>query len=152
MAATVKIVRSTGAGPGTDEIDTINTRANATDGHSTADTASPIQIPTDATDKYSYWVDTVIFATVAPATSIDNVEWYTDGSNTFGTGVTCVGNSSTSYVQATGTAGDTGLQLTTGNHAGLTAAQTDVFAFVTGSPKTLTGSLGAATGSGTIHE
>jgi hypothetical protein len=32
----------------------------------------------------------------------------------------------------------------------LTAAQTDVFAFVTGSAKTVSGSLGAATGSGTI--
>ena len=102
MAATVKIVRKTGAGPSTTEIDGINTRANAYDTHSTADTTNPIQIPTDATDKYSFWVSTVIFATAAPDTSIDNVEWYSDGSNTFGTGVTCVGNTSTSYVQATG--------------------------------------------------
>ena len=79
--------------------------------------------------------------TVTPSGTINNLRWYTDGANGFGTGVTCIGQEATSYVQATGTAGQTGTQLTTGNHAGLTGAPVDPFTFTSGSPKSLAGSL-----------
>ena len=142
MPATVDIVRVTGAsgGPTSTTITSINTRANAYDTHSTADTTNPIQIPA-AGSNYSYWVSTRLTCSVTPSGTINNLRWYTDGANGFGTGVTCIGQEATSYVQATGTAGQTGTQLTTGNHAGLTGAPVDPFTFTSGSPKSLAGSL-----------
>jgi len=55
--------------------------------------------------------------------------------------VTCKGNSATSYVQATGTPGTTGTQLTTMDHSGLTAEPVDVFTHTSESPKSLNGSI-----------
>lgn len=142
MAATVTIRRWTGASgsPTKTDITGINTRANAEDAHSTAGTNNPIQIPGSGTN-YSYWVSTRLSADTSPSGTIDNIRWYSDGSNNFGTGVTCKGNSATSYVQATGTLGTTGTQLTTGNHSGLSAAPVDVFTHTSGSPKSLSGSI-----------
>lgn len=140
MAATVLIRRLTGAGPTATDITSINTRANAEDAHSTGGTSNPIQVPTSGTN-YSYWVTTRLDATSSPSGTIDNLRWYSDGSNNFGTGVTCKGQEATSYVQATGTPGVTGTQLTTGNHAGITGSPVDVFGLTSGSPKSLTGSI-----------
>lgn len=142
MAATVTIRRWTGpaTGPTKSDITGINTRANAQDAHETADVDNPVQKPTTGS-KYSYWVSTRLSADSSPAGTIDNLRWFTDGANGFGTGITCNGQTATSYVQATGTLGDTGTQLTTGNHSGLTAAPVNAFTFTSGSPKTLTGSI-----------
>ena len=73
------------------------------------------------------------------AGTVDNIKWYTDGTNNFGTGVTSVGNTATSYVQATGTAGTSGTQLTTGNYSSLDATPVDVFSLTSGSPQSVTG-------------
>lgn len=142
MAATVTIRRWTGAGGGPTKTDitSINTRANAEDAHSTAGTTNPVQVPAAGTN-YSYWVSTQLSADTTPSGTIDNLRWYTDGSNNFGTGITCKGNTASAYVQATGTVGTTGTQLTTGNHASLAAAPVDVFTHTSGSPKTVTGSI-----------
>ncbi len=145
MVATVLIRRKTGAGPTVTDITSINTRANTTDAHTTADTASPIQIPTDTATKRSFWVVTRLDATVGPDTLIDNIEWFSDGSDTFGTGVACKGESATDYTQASGTAGDDGLPLTTGNYTSLTTDPVDVFGFTSASPNAITGSQ-ASTG------
>lgn len=139
MAAVVIINRLTGAGPSLTDITAINTRANTTDIHDTDETANPIQIPTDASSKFSYWVVTRLETTSAPDTLIDNIEWFSDASNGFGTGVTCLGESASGYVQATGTAGDTGLELTVGNYATLAGAPTDVFAFTSAAPNVIPG-------------
>jgi hypothetical protein len=145
MAATVQIVRKTGAAPGSaTDITSINTRANAEDAHSVAGTTNPVRIPTAGT-KYSYWVTTRLNVTVAPAGTIDNLRWFTDGANGFGTGVTGVGQAANvgadaGYRIATGTPGDTGTELTTGNHTGLTGAPVDLFTLTSGSPKSLVGS------------
>jgi len=143
MVATVIINRLTGTMPTVTPITTLNTRANAADTHTTGDTASPIEIPGAGTN-YSYWVVTRLEATVAPDNLIDNIEWFTDGSNTYGTGITNLGNTATGYVQATGTPGVTGAQLTTAAYGTLTGAPTDVFAHVTGTPKAVTGSTSTA--------
>lgn len=146
MAATVKIIRFTGSGAGAEsDITSINTRANAYDGHSTGDTSYPIQIPA-AGNNYSYWVSTRLKCTVTPTGTINNVKWYTDGFNSFGTGVTCVGakastGANAGYRQATGSAGATGTELTMVNHTGLDESPSDVFAFTSGSPKSLIGSI-----------
>ena len=137
MPATIIINRLTGVGPTATPITSINTRANAADAHTTADTASPITIPAAGTN-YSYWVVTRLECTVAPSGTIDNLRWYTDGANNFGTGVTCKGNEATSYTQAVGAAGN-GTELTVGNYASVTTP-VDVFTFTSGSPKSLAGS------------
>lgn len=139
MSATVLIRRLTGAGPTATDITGINTRANAEDAHTTAGTSNPIQIPAAGTN-YSYWVVTRLDCTVAPTGTINNIKWYTDGGNGFGTGVTCKVNTATGYVQATGTAGVTGTQLTTGNYATLAGAPSDAFAYTSGSPLSVSGS------------
>ena len=138
MAATVQIVRLTGAGPTATDITSINTRANAEDAHTTAGTSNSILVPA-AGSNYSYWVVTRLNVTAISSGTVDNVKWYTDGANNFGTGVTCVGNTATGYVQATGTAGTSGTQLTTGNYATLAGSPSDVFAYTSGSPLSVSG-------------
>ncbi len=138
MAATVLIRRATSTTPTLTDITSINTRANAEDAHSTAGTSNSILVPAAGTN-YSYWVATRLDVTAITSGTVDNLKWYTDGSNNFGTGVTCKGNTASGYVQATGTAGTTGTQLTTGNYATLAGSPTDVFAYTTGSPLSVTG-------------
>ncbi len=139
MAATVLIRRLTGSGPSATDITSINTRANAEDAHSTAGTSNSILVPTSGTN-YSYWVVTRLDVTAITSGTVDNVKWYTDGSNNFGTGVTCKVNTATGYVQATGTAGTSGTQLTTGNYATLAGAPSDAFGYTSGSPLSVSGS------------
>lgn len=146
MPATVQISRKTGASPGSaTNITGINTRANAEDAHSVSGTSNPIRVPASGTN-YSYWVTTRLNVTVTPSGTINNLRWFTDGTNNFGTGVTCnVGKANVGadagYRIATGTPGTTGTQLTTGNHSGLTGSPVDSFTYTSGSPLSLTGSL-----------
>ncbi len=145
MVATVIINRLTGSGPIVrTDLAGGNTRANAFDSHTTGDTANPIEIPTAGTN-YSYWVNTQLEATVAPDNLIDNIEWFTDGVNSYGTGITNVvaQAAEASYTEAPGTPGVTGTELTDTNYTGGTltpATPTDSFAFVTGTPLAVTGS------------
>jgi hypothetical protein len=141
MPATVDITRWTGAtgAPTKTTITGINTRANAEDNHSTAGTANPVQIPASGTN-YSYWVCTRLTCSATPAGTINNLRWYSDGANNFGTGITCLGNEATAYTQATGTLGQTGIQLTTANYASVTTP-VDCFSLTAAAPKALAGSL-----------
>ena len=148
MPATVQIRRHTGSslGTGTD-ITGINTRANTYDGHSTDDSVYPIQIPASGTN-YSYWVTVGLWVTSPPSGVINNLRWYTDGTNGFGNGVTCkVGKCLRSgYVQATGTPGTTGNQLTKANHSGLIdlgggTYTMNAFNFTSTNPLVLNGSI-----------
>jgi len=144
MVATVIIERLTGAGPTRTDLAGGNTRANAEDVHSTGDTASPIEIPTAGTN-YSFWVNTQLNATVAPDNLIDNIEWFTDGVNSYGTGIGLLVAQAAlaSYTLAPGTIGVTGTELNDTNYTGGTltpATPTDAFAEVTGAPLVVTGS------------
>ena len=136
----VQIRRLTGAGPTGTDITSINTRANAEDAHSTAGTSNPIRKP-DAGSNYSYWVTTQLYYNGTDTGTINNIEWYSDGDNGMGTGIGVIGNTADSYVQATGTAGTTGTELTTGNHAGLTGTPANVFTHTSASPKAVDGSV-----------
>jgi hypothetical protein len=140
MPATVQIRRLHGSGPTSTDITSANTRLNAEDAASTG-TTNPVQIPSSGT-KYSYWAVTQLHCTVAPSVSISNIKWYTDGGNGLGTGVGLVANTATGYVQATGTPGDTGDELTTGNYATLAGAPSNAFAYTSGSPLSVTGTTG----------
>lgn len=150
MAATVKIVRLTGAAPpsATDLNPSgatgINTRANLSDAHSTADLNNPIPIPT-AGFNYSYWVSTRLNCTATPAGTINNVRWFTDGSNNFGTGVTAIAakastGADSGYRQATGSV-SSGTILNQTNHTGLDEAPVDPFVYTSASPRLLNGTL-----------
>lgn len=150
MAATVLVERWTGAGAGSGtDITAINTRCACNDTHSTAGTTNPVPIPAAGTN-YAFWVSTRLHVTVAPAGTINNLNWYTDGADSFGTGVTCkVSKASTGanagYRQAT-SSGSCGLQLTTGNHTGIDATPADAFGKTSGAPLALTGTITATTG------
>lgn len=145
MAATVQIRRLTGAGPTSTDITSGNTRANAEDAHSTAGTTNPIQIPSSGLS-YSFWVITQLNCTVAPSVSIGNIKWFTDGANGLGTGLTMKVSTASGYVQATGTVGTSGTQLTTGNYASLAGAPVNAFGLTSAAPLSVPGSIGATTG------
>lgn len=149
MAATIKIIRWTGTSGSETKtaIDGTTNRASTSD-VAAPGTANPIPVPTGAGTNYSYWVVTRLSATVAPTTAINNVKWYSDGSNSMGTGVSLNVATASAYKQATGTGGTTGDLLNssfyTSNLSPTTAS--DAFAKTSGSPLSLTGSIGAATG------
>ena len=140
MAATVYIRRWTGdgGGPTKTNITSTNTRANAEDGHSIAGTTNSILVPVVGFN-YSYWVATRLSVEAITGGTVDNLRWYTDGTNNFGTGVTCKSNTASNYTQATGTPGQTGTQLATGNYSSLSGTPVDIFTFTSASPKTVTG-------------
>jgi hypothetical protein len=142
MPATVDIIRLTGVAPGTPSIITgINTRGNAFDTHTTADASNSVQIPVSGSN-YSYWVNTRLTCSVAPAGTINNIRWYTDGGNNLGTGISMIGNAATGYTQATGTPGQTGSQLTVAAYTGgVLTAPVDPFTFTSATPKSMAGSL-----------
>lgn len=146
MSATVTIRRHTGtAGSQTKTDITGGTAVASTSDSPSPGSANPIPIPVSGT-KYSYWVSTRLSVDVTPAGTIDNLKWFADGANGFGTGVACNGadastGSNAGYREAGGTPGDTGTQLTTGNHSGLDGSPADVFTYTTGSPKALGGTI-----------
>ncbi len=148
MAATVKIARYNGAGAGasndiTSASLTIGTSDEATE-------ASPIPIPTSGSN-HSYWVHTALVATAAADNSIDNIKWYTDGTNSLGTGVTAIMGMASAYDQATGTAGSSGEVLNSTNHASLSGcpsgATSDMFLYTSSCKLQIPGSIAATTGS-----
>lgn len=139
MAPTLIINRATGGSfdtPGTfTNITSTTNRANAADDPSNG-TTDPIQIPASGTN-YSYAVTTQLQCTVAPPTLVDNLAWYTSGSNPFGAGIDCYATTDSVYYLATGTLGVSGLSL-----AGLGyAAGSEVFSnYTSGSPLAVSGS------------
>lgn len=152
MTATVQVVRKTGASGSiaVTDVTSINSRLNSYDTHSTADTTNPVVIPASGTN-YSYWATFRLKVTVAPSGTIDNLKFFTDGSNGFTAGVLLkVAKASTGtdagYRQATGTPGTTGTLLNQTNHTGLDAAPADAFTKTSGSPLTLVGTITATTG------
>lgn len=119
MPATVEIKRIVGAsGSQTlEQIDGFTTNLNTAD---TAfdGTANPTRIPAAGTN-YSFFASTRLVCVVAPDVQINNLGWYTDGSNGLGTGIglnvstvaSGNGDTTTTYTRATGTAGVTGLEM-----------------------------------------
>jgi len=140
----LQIHRLTGTGPTGTDITSINTRLNAEDAHSTAGTTNPIRIPTSGTN-YSYWAVTRLYYDGSGTGTINNIEWFTDGTNSLGTGVGLVMARANVYAQATGTPGVTGTQLTVANYGNgttdLVEAPANAFTFTSGSPKAVTGSV-----------
>ena len=149
MVATVHVFFDFGGSdtmPGTeqdtDALTPVNLRFKTAD-DSTIDSINPIPIPTGA-ENSSFWKQIYLEVTATGGFSqIDNVQFYTDGTN-FGTGILMnVGNelpthnlgSQAGYEVATGTIGTNGDDLVA-SHAGITAV-TDAFTFVSACTKTV---------------
>jgi hypothetical protein len=143
MGATIQIRRWTGASgaPTKTNIAGINTRLNAEDAHSTAGTTNSILIPA-AGSNYSYWASIRLYISAITGGTVNNLKWFTDGANGLGTGITALVSTAASYVQATGTAGTTGLVLNTTNYAGATTP-VDPFTYTSASPLSISGSASA---------
>lgn len=142
MAATVEVHRKTGASGGitSTNITSTTTRASTSDAPAPA-TADPVPIPAAGTN-YAYWISTKLRVTGGTYATISNIRWFADGSNNFGTGVTCVGavastGADAGYRQAAGTQGVNGTQLLQANHTGLDEAPASVFGYTSASPKTV---------------
>lgn len=154
MAATVVINRHTGAPSGSPAIGSLTDITSGTTRVSYSDsptpgTSNPIPIPPSGTNR-SWWASTRLQVTAQPTNGISNIKWYSDGTS-FGTGLTCMGQTAaaaTGYTQATGSggAGTSGTVLNTTNYPALSAATVDVTTLTSGSPKSVTGSIGATTG------
>lgn len=149
MAATVKIIRWTGtSGSATSTAIDGTTNRAATADNAAPGTGSPIPVPTSSGTNYSYWVVTRLSATAAATTAINNIKWYTDGSNGMGTGVSLNVATATAYIQATGTPGTTGNQLTSANYTSALSPSVaeNAFGKTSAAPISVAGSIGSTTG------
>lgn len=131
MAATVSVKQATGSGPTNTTI--TNLRFCTVDAAN--DTTNPLVKPSSGTN-YSYVAWVRINADTTPTGTINNVKFYTDGANGYGTGVTVKGITTASYAQATGTAGTSGDLSSTVYTSG-----TDIFTYTSASPLSVTGTL-----------
>lgn len=116
MAATVQIRRLTAAGAGTSTDVTSACIHAGTQDSNTSPCA--IRIPSSGSN-YSFWVNTQLNCTAAPDNALTNVYWYSDGTNSFGTGVEAVVATACTYTQAAGTAGSSGCVLNITNYPDL---------------------------------
>ena len=145
MAATVKIRRLTGQNSSITATDVTSGSVHA----GTEDTnTSPCKIPVPTSgSNYSFWVTTQLQAACAPDNSLTNVKFYTDA-GTLGTGITAIVIPASGYASALGAAGSSGSLLDATNHSGAACAATsNLFLYTSSCKLTLSGSLGATTGS-----
>ena len=138
MAATTAVYQYTGSGPTGSSI--TNLRYKTADDSSGTDTTYPLVKPAAGTN-YSYVAWVALYVSVAPATNITNIKWYTDGSSGYGTGVTVKGIQTNTYAQATGTQGTSGDLSSTVYTSG-----TDLFTYTSASPLSVTSNATTGTG------
>lgn len=145
--AQVRIMRWTSvtATPTKTNIDGSTNRAGTADDPAPG-TSYPIPVPTDSNLRYSYWVCTRLSAFSAPSTGIQNLKWYSDGSNELGAGVDLMVASASTYVQASGTSGTTGVLLNSTNYGSLSSAPASAWTYVSSSMLSVGGSIGSVTG------
>jgi hypothetical protein len=133
MAATTEIRQYTGSGPTGTAI--TNLRHKTDDNSSGTDTTYPLVKPSAGTN-YGYVVSIALACTTSPAGTINNIKFYTDGTNSLGTGITIKGITTSSYTQATGTQGVSGDLSATVYTSG-----TDIFTYTSASPLAVAGSI-----------
>jgi hypothetical protein len=146
MAATVVINRITG--PVSASVETNITSGSCHAGTQDSNTSPcKIQVPTSGSN-YSFWVTEQLKCTVAPDNGLNNAFFYTDGGNGFGTGVDAYVIPASGYASAVGTAGSSGQLLNAANYGPTACAATsNLFLYTSSCKLTLTGTLGATTGS-----
>lgn len=88
MAAVIQIHEMTAdADTGVDKTsDIVRFKAVASTTSTAVDTSDPLVIPGSGTD-YSYVKKLRAYMETAPGTNVQNLRWYTDGANGFGTGI-----------------------------------------------------------------
>jgi hypothetical protein len=94
----------------------------------------------DLETRRSYWYPIRLYAEDTPGGTIDSLEVHSDGTTGLGAGVELKGNTATSYVQPTGSAGQGGDELNTTNYDTLADHPEDVFEWTESSPKSISGS------------
>ena len=85
MSATIQIHELSGLTTGTDKTSGTVRFKNAD--NATVDTANPLVVPAAGTD-FSYTKTLRAYMEAAPVSSISNLQWYSDGTTGFGTGIT----------------------------------------------------------------
>ena len=136
MAATIEIRSYHEAGGSTPDsgVDKAggSVRFKAAD-NDTVDAATSIVIPA-ALDAYSFLKQFRFYNSTVPSNSIDNLKFYMEGSNDYGTGISlqCKQEASWTNPVTLGSADVTGC--------------TDAFTYTSGSPLTITGSWSSSTG------
>jgi hypothetical protein len=146
MAASVQIHRLTGSGPTATNVTAGSSRYSASDDPSPG-SSNPVPIPSAGLN-HSFWVVMRLNAISAPTGVINNIKWFTSGTNPW-TGATLEVATATAYTQATGSTGVTGNTLNTVNYPTLssTPVSDNAFTYDSGTPLTVDGSLtGPATG------
>ena len=117
MAATIQIHEMSALATGTDKTSGTIRFKDADD--ATVDTNNPIEVP-GAGSVYSYTKKVRAYMEAPPTTQVNNLRWYTDGSNGFGTGVTATAKN---------------LGVTWGaNYKTLMSGGSDLFGYTSGSP------------------
>lgn len=140
MAATTAVTEYYGSGPSSATIS--NLRFSTADESAGSSTTYPCVKPAAGTN-YSFMKAIALTASVAPAGSITNIKFYTDGTNNWGTGISALSSYANTWTQATGTTGASGTQqLSTGTGA------VDPFTYTSASP--LSVSSNATTGTGRL--
>ena len=144
MAATFLIANITGAGAASADVTSGSVTAGTSD---EATSPSAIPVPPSGSN-HSYWQTYHPVVTVAPDNAVNNLKFYTDGTNSLGTGITAIIAEASGYVVATGAAGSSGSVLVSGNHAGLTndGATSDLFLYTSSCKLPVAGSIGPTTG------
>jgi len=84
MSATIQIHELSGLTTGTDKTSGTVRFKNAD--NATVDTANPLVVPAAGTD-FSYTKTLRAYMEAAPVSSISNLQWYSDGTNGFGTDI-----------------------------------------------------------------
>jgi len=128
MTAAMKIYELTASMAGTDK--TASTVRFKLADNQTVDANNPITVPTGTQGpKRSFEKQLRMFCATAPSTSINNLQVYTDGSNTFGTGISVnASNVGVTFVANATPALTNGKDLfgfTTGNRMNLDAVDTE---------------------------
>ena len=139
MAATTSFKEVNGAGATATTV--TNIRFCTTDSYNPT-TTYPAIVPSSGSN-YSYWKHIYLNADTAPAGTINNLKFFTDG--TIGwTGVTMKVAEVASYEQASGTQGTTGDNAAT-DHVN-TPTMVDASTYTSASPLSLTGTITGTTG------
>jgi hypothetical protein len=86
MAATIQIKEMSALDAGVDK--TSGTVRFKDADNATVDANNPLVVPTGATI-YSYTKKLRAYMEAPPAVNVQNFRWYTDGTNSFGTGIAC---------------------------------------------------------------
>lgn len=146
MPAEISIRRWTGSAgtPDKDDVTQINNRHRTDDVVAASGVGNAVPVPPDGEMRYSFWQSLRFRVDGGTFTSVNNVLAWPDGTDDFPSGAVTVAARASDYAQATGTVGETGLELTTSNHPYLIEEPVDIFTYSSGAPIELEGTTAAA--------